>query len=118
MTQYQMDCLRTWKKDAPEREQLIESCFGLFGEAGEVIDHLKKHLFHSHELDLAYLSNELGDTLYYINVLAAIVGLDTNDVQADNMLKRAARYPNGFEERMSIYRKENLNDTSNAEDSM
>ena len=39
--------------------------YGLIGECGEVIDIIKKHKFHGHELDIDKLSEEVGDSLFY-----------------------------------------------------
>lgn len=39
--------------------------FGIIGEGGEVVDIIKKHLFHGHELDKNKLSEEIGDYIFY-----------------------------------------------------
>lgn len=39
---------------------------GIFGEAGEVVDYLKKVEFHGHELERDKLVEELGDWLWYV----------------------------------------------------
>lgn len=46
------------------------SSMGLFGEAGELVDLLKKHFFHGHPVDAAFLeklTKEAGDVLWYLS---------------------------------------------------
>jgi NTP pyrophosphatase (non-canonical NTP hydrolase) len=77
---------------------------GVAGEAGEVADLLKKHIGHGHYLDVAKLTRELGDVLWYVAALAATVGVDLEDVAQANIEKLRARYPNGFETARSVKR--------------
>lgn len=69
---------------------------GLAGEAGEVVDLLKKHLFHSRPLDLDSLEKELGDVLWYLSAIATSYGLSLSDIAEKNVNKLRLRYPNGF----------------------
>lgn len=79
---------------------------GLAGESGEVVDLLKKHVHHGHELDREKLKNELGDVLHYASGLASLMGLTLEDVAHANVEKLQKRYPNGFSEEDSINRTE------------
>lgn len=81
------------------------AAMGLAGEAGEVVDLLKKHLYHGHSLDRDKLTKELGDCLWYLAVLAHLNGVDLADVAAANVVKLRARYPDGFSEERSRNRK-------------
>ena len=47
--EYQKLAMTTRNKDINQKDMLINSVMGLNGEAGEVIDLVKKHLFHNHE---------------------------------------------------------------------
>jgi NTP pyrophosphatase (non-canonical NTP hydrolase) len=76
------------------------------GELGEVIDLLKKHLFHKHPLNKEKLKFELGDLLWYIATTATTAGIDLDDIAESNIAKLKARYPEGFSEEKSINRKE------------
>jgi NTP pyrophosphatase (non-canonical NTP hydrolase) len=49
---------------------LVNGALGLCGEAGEVVDLIKKHCFQGHELDVNKLIIELGDVCWYIAILA------------------------------------------------
>ena len=79
---------------------------GLAGEAGEVVDYLKKVYFHGHEIDKEKLKLELGDVLWYISNLSLIHGINFNDIARSNIEKLSKRYPEGFSEKQSIEREE------------
>jgi NTP pyrophosphatase (non-canonical NTP hydrolase) len=69
---------------------------GLAGEAGEVVDLLKKVHGHGKHLDKDALKKELGDVLWYAANLASLHGLALSEVAQTNVEKLRARYPNGF----------------------
>ena len=87
-------------------EQLANVALGLAGEAGEVADILKKHLFHAHALDTDALAKELGDCLWYLEGAATALGLSLGDIAAGNVDKLRRRYPEGFSAERSINRTE------------
>lgn len=56
--------------------------FGLVGETGELVDLVKKHVFHDHPLDAAFRSKlvkEIGDVLWYIQESAHALGWDERE---------------------------------------
>lgn len=72
---------------------------GVAGEAGEVADMIKKVLHHSVPLDERMrdkLIREMGDVHWYLEYLAAAIGVTTEQVQAANIEKLRARHPNGW----------------------
>lgn len=75
---------------------LTHNGLGLAGEAGEVVDEIKKVLFQGKTLDRGILIHELGDALWYIAALARKLGSTIEEVAAHNMLKVGARYPEGW----------------------
>jgi NTP pyrophosphatase (non-canonical NTP hydrolase) len=79
---------------------------GLAGEAGEVVDYLKKVYFHGHEIDKEKLKLELGDVLWYVSNLALLHEISLNDVGRSNIEKLEKRYPSGFSVEKSINRLE------------
>ena len=104
--EYQMLAERTANRgaqDTPE-SRFVNFAFGLAGEAGEVIDSLKKHLFHGHPLDRERLKLELGDVLWYIATITTTAGMTLEDVAIANIEKLKARYPDGFDSEKSINR--------------
>lgn len=77
---------------------------GLAGEAGEVIDVLKKFVHHGHTLNIHALEEELGDLLHYVAGTATILGLSLEGIATGNIEKLRKRYPKGFSSRDSINR--------------
>ena len=67
------------------------------GEAGEVAEVIKKHLFHATPLDQDALAKELGDCLWYIGAFATVLGLSMDDIAQRNIDKLRKRYPEGFD---------------------
>lgn len=79
---------------------------GLTGEAGEVAEHIKKHIGHGHDLDIEKLAKELGDVLWYVAVMADALGLELGDIATRNIEKLRKRYPDGFSSEASRNREE------------
>lgn len=79
--------------DDSQRERLLLGALGLAGEAGEVIDHIKKHVFHGKPLDRAAVILELGDSLWYFTVILRALGITWDEVIDGNIEKLTARYP-------------------------
>lgn len=69
---------------------------GLGGEAGEVLELIKKGIFHQHGLDHTKLKKELGDVLWYVAALCTRAGLDMSEVMEANIDKLMERYPEGY----------------------
>ena len=100
LDQYQVLALRTEpKRDVLDR--LTNASLGISGESGEVADHIKKHIYHGHDLDTHFLAKEIGDVLWYLAVLSDTIGLTLSEVAQMNVNKLSARYPDGFSEERS-----------------
>ena len=95
-TDYQALAARTLGRDRTHEQQLANAALGLAGEAGEVADHIKKHLFHTFPLDQSEVVKELGDCLWYVAAMCTTLGLSMDDVAATNIDKLRRRYPDGF----------------------
>lgn len=98
---FQEAALRTWEPVDGGAGDLAYLALGLIGESGEVAEHIKKHFRHGHDLDEVHLQEELGDVLWYVAVLADILGADLGRVASSNVAKLRARYPEGFSEKRS-----------------
>ena len=83
---------------------LANYALGLMGEAGEVGDYLKKVIFHKHKLSKEKVSEELGDVLWYMAVIADSCGLELEKIAEENIKKLRKRYPEGFDYKRSIER--------------
>ncbi len=94
---YQRLAMRTRGEISALDQRLTLGALGLSGEAGEVTDQIKKIVFHSHDIDRAALTNELGDVMWYVTYLLDTLGLEMDDVLEANIAKLRRRYPNGFD---------------------
>lgn len=52
---------------------------GLFGEVGEVVELVKKHVYHGHELDAERMREELGDVCWYLAALCRWSGVPVDE---------------------------------------
>jgi NTP pyrophosphatase (non-canonical NTP hydrolase) len=77
--------------------EFAKGAMGLAGEAGEVVDELKKHLYHGKTLNRESLIKELGDVRWYLEYLALMLNVSMEEIETQNVLKLRARYPHGFE---------------------
>lgn len=112
---YQRAALRTAQTDRyGEEELLLNGVMGLCGEAGEVIDLVKKARFQGHELDKEKLMLEISDCLWYCAVASYAIGYKLSDVMEANIKKLKERYPEGFDKARSIGRREYREGTGEA----
>lgn len=106
--EYACKAYRTIKANATTKDLLIEGSLGLSGETGEVIDIIKKYIYHGHSLvnetgstkmskeDRDKLIYELGDVLWYVNQIAYAIGAPLSEIANKNIEKLQKRYPEGF----------------------
>lgn len=87
-------------------EKYCNFAMGLCGESGEIVDMLKKVVFHQHKLNKELLKTELSDALWYLAALATTAGISLNEVAEKNLDKLNKRYPNGFNVESSLHRKD------------
>lgn len=101
---YQRACLRTATSD--KSEWLENAIYGIIGEAGEIVDLVKKHKWQGHELDKEALILECGDCAWYLSLLMSAVDCTLGEMYEKNIEKLKRRYPEGFSKDRSINRKE------------
>lgn len=101
---YQRAAMRTAGTYENQLAAIRNAAYGLNGEAGEVIDLLKKHEFQGHPLDPDKLLDEVGDVLWYCALAAEAMGVTLQAVMERNIDKLRARYPDGFDKSRSINR--------------
>lgn len=109
--EYQQEAARTLieKPDAQYTDSemmLLWNAIGLGGEAGEVLEIVKKGVFHRHGVDDTRLRKECGDCLWYIAAILSKKGWKLEDVMLENIAKLKARYPEGYSSERSINRVE------------
>lgn len=105
--EYEQDAQRTLiNLDLNYKEKVSMLSMGLCGEAGEVVEMLKKYLYHGHYLLKEELTKELGDVLWYVAALAMSHDISLEQIAQTNIIKRKLRYPQGFTQNDSINRVE------------
>lgn len=97
LNDYQNLSKRTLPK-GKHSETLTNMALGLVCEAGEVGDHIKKHVFHGHDLDDDKVKKELGDSFFYLAGVATLLGYTLEEIGTMNIEKLMKRFPNGFNE--------------------
>ena len=79
------------------RDRLNMGALGLAGEAGEVVELVKKHLYHGADLNVEKLQDELGDVLFYLALLCGCVPDQTlRGIAFANVWKLRQRWPDHF----------------------
>jgi NTP pyrophosphatase (non-canonical NTP hydrolase) len=86
--------------------ETLNFAVGLAGETGELIDLLKKKIFHGHTVPEEKIISELGDVLWYVAALAESLGVPLDYVAQANVAKLRKRYPDGFSIQHSQERKD------------
>lgn len=91
---------------ATKENMLLNGVMGAAGESGELVDLLKKELFHGHPFDREHYIKECGDVLYYLALIAESLDTTLEEVAITNNKKLQERYPEGFSVDKSLHRKE------------
>lgn len=74
---------------------LIHSVLGIAGEAGELVDAIKKNAIYNKELDIANVIEELGDLEFYMEQLRQRLGITREETIQGNLDKLNKRYSAG-----------------------
>ena len=82
----------------------LHATLGICGEAGELVDIVKKQFAYGKEVDVVHLAEEMGDVFHYLIMLSNIYGLNFNEIVDANVRKLKARYPTGFSEERALNR--------------
>jgi NTP pyrophosphatase (non-canonical NTP hydrolase) len=101
---YQRLSTRTMPTNLSQAETIAMLGLGIAGEAGEVVEIVKKDIFHGHMRDKKETEKEIGDLMFYIVNLATLYDLSMENILELNIEKLKIRYPNGFSTEDSIRR--------------
>lgn len=104
LDEYQKLSERTLNTELDWRDSMLNYTLGLAGETGEVVDIVKKGIFHGHEMSQDKMCEELGDALFYIAAIATMSKLSLSDIATMNVRKLKRRYPDGFSKEKSVNR--------------
>jgi NTP pyrophosphatase (non-canonical NTP hydrolase) len=77
----------------PLQASILHMAVGVSGEAGELLDAVKKHAVYQKQLDFDNVREEAGDILFYLTGLLNELGLTINDCMEANVEKLSKRYP-------------------------
>lgn len=75
-----------------EKANLIHMIMGISGEAGELLDAVKKHVIYNKPLDINNVLEELGDLEFYLEGLRQALGLTRQETLDANIKKLSVRY--------------------------
>lgn len=90
---YQLFVARLAKKLPTEQDDLMHAAIGVAGEAGELLDAVKKTWVYNKPLDRANVVEELGDLRFYMTALQCLLGISETEIIAGNITKLLKRYP-------------------------
>jgi NTP pyrophosphatase (non-canonical NTP hydrolase) len=93
---YQRAAMQTARIHDSDDQAKANWSMGLAGEAGELIDLVKKDIFMDVSPTQAKLESEAGDVLWYLANLCFALEIDLQRVAEENIKKLRARYPDGF----------------------
>lgn len=82
----------------------LHAAVGISGEAGEILDAVKKAWAYRKPLDVANVKEELGDILFYVQAMCNCFGWTLTDLKESNMAKLIKRYPTGYSDQAAIAR--------------
>jgi len=78
-----------------ENAHLMHMAIGISGEAGELLDAIKKVIIYGQDLDLVNVKEELGDLEFYIDGFRQGCGLTRKEIIDGNIGKLSKRYHSG-----------------------
>lgn len=87
------------KSLTPEKCDLLHMAVGAAGEAGELLDAIKKYVIYNKPLDLTNVIEELGDLNFYIQGIQNILRLSDSDILTQNSDKLSKRYKTGYSDK-------------------
>jgi len=76
----------------PDDAHKLHMAIGASGEAGELLDAIKKACIYRKPLDVANVREECGDILFYVTGLLDSIGCNLDEVISENMSKLSTRY--------------------------
>ena len=83
---------------------LVHCAIGISGEAGELLDAVKRQWVYGKPLDRANIIEELGDLEWYMEAPRSLLGVDREEVIAANVAKLEVRYPVAYSDELALAR--------------
>jgi len=88
----------------PPSEGPAYYALGLAGETGELIELVKKFVYHGRDADFDKVLREAGDVMWYLTRLLSCYGWTVEDAMDNNVEKMRLRYPDGYSHEASAAR--------------
>ena len=88
----------------PEDCHRLHMAVGISGEAGELLDAVKKATIYRKPLDIPNIVEECGDLLFYIAGMLDSIGVDIESAMAANTSKLSIRYGKSYSDAAAIQR--------------
>ena len=96
---------------SPAKCNLIHLALGISGEAGEILDTIKKHTIYNKPLDVENLIEELGDMEFFLEALRQELNVSRDTIIAANKAKLSKRYNKGsYSNEQAIARADKVED--------
>jgi NTP pyrophosphatase (non-canonical NTP hydrolase) len=88
------------------QDGLMHAAAGIAGEAGELLDAVKKNWVYGKPLDFDNIIEELGDLEWYMQAMRSLLDIDRDTILQANIAKLGKRYPQGYTDAEAIERKD------------
>ena len=98
LKEYQKLCRKTAKTFESQEKEIFTWGLGIAGEAGDLAGCIKKTFSHGNDQKPGIREN-LGDTLWYMAMIANFFDWDLNEIMQENLAKLEKRFPQGFTEK-------------------
>jgi NTP pyrophosphatase (non-canonical NTP hydrolase) len=85
-------------------DDLAHAAMGISGEAGELLDAIKKHWAYGKPLDRENVIEELGDLEFYMTALRNCLGIPRSHIISHNVAKLSKRYADKYSDQEAIAR--------------
>ena len=92
----------------PSDAHILHMAVGISGEAGELLDAIKKAVIYKKPLDLTNVIEELGDLEFYLEGLRSYLRVDRQYTIDLNVEKLRKRYPEGYSDVMAQVRADKI----------
>lgn len=87
----------------------LHAAVGMAGEAGEILDLIKKMWANNRPLDVAMMTKlmeEMGDLVFYQQAMMARLATSIEELREHNITKLMKRYPDGYSHEASLARRD------------
>lgn len=104
VTSYEEFVQRLFAKRNKGVDGYMHAAVGISGEAGELLDAVKKVWVYEKPIDIVNIVEELGDLEFYMQALRSLLGVTREEVIQANVEKLNRRYPGGYTDAAAIAR--------------